>query len=38
MLPTPDQAWLTDRDGRRYTSELRLHLSDPVPGSAEASR
>jgi hypothetical protein len=37
MLPTPDQAWLTDRDGRRYTSELRLHLSDPVPGSAEPS-
>lgn len=24
MLPTPDQTWLTDRQGRRYTSELRL--------------
>ena len=30
MLPTPDQAWLTDSAGRRYTSELRLHLVDPV--------
>lgn len=30
MLPTPDQAWLTDSDGRRYCSELRLHISDPV--------
>jgi len=30
MLPTPDQAWLTDQDGRRYTSELRLHITDPV--------
>jgi hypothetical protein len=28
MLPTPDQAWLTDADGRRYCSELRLHLYD----------
>jgi hypothetical protein len=28
MLPTPDQAWLTDSDGRRYCSELRLHLYD----------
>ncbi|MFJ4525615.1 lantibiotic dehydratase [Streptomyces sp. NPDC088810] len=24
MLPTPEQAWLTDDQGRRYTSELRL--------------
>lgn len=30
MLPTPDQAWLTDQDGKRYTSELRLHIVDPV--------
>jgi Lantibiotic dehydratase, N terminus len=28
MLPTPEQAWLTDSDGRRYCSELRLHLYD----------
>jgi hypothetical protein len=28
MLPTPDQAWLTDSQGRRYCSELRLHLYD----------
>ncbi|WP_027943911.1 lantibiotic dehydratase [Amycolatopsis taiwanensis] len=30
MMPTPDQAWLTDSGGKRYTSELRLHLVDPV--------
>ncbi|MEU2065016.1 lantibiotic dehydratase [Streptomyces sp. NPDC013455] len=24
MLPTPEQTWLTDDEGRRYTSELRL--------------
>ncbi|MFI8083398.1 lantibiotic dehydratase [Kitasatospora sp. NPDC086009] len=24
MFPTPEQAWLTDDQGRRYTSELRL--------------
>jgi hypothetical protein len=24
MLPTPDQAWLTDAQGRRYTAELRM--------------
>ncbi|MFF8911133.1 lantibiotic dehydratase [Streptomyces olivaceoviridis] len=24
MLPTPEQTWLTDDQGRRYTSELRL--------------
>jgi hypothetical protein len=28
MLPTPDQAWLTDAAGRRYCSELRLHMVD----------
>lgn len=33
MLPTPDQAWLTGHDGKRHTSELRLHIVDPVgPG------
>ncbi len=28
MLPTPEQAWLTDTDGRRYTSELRFVAVD----------
>jgi hypothetical protein len=28
MLPTPEQAWLTDHDGQRYTSELRLAAID----------
>lgn len=36
MLPTPDQAWLPDAEGRRYFTELRLHMVDPVPaGGAE---
>jgi hypothetical protein len=35
MLPRPDQTWLVDREGRRYTSELRLAAVDlqrPVLG------
>lgn len=28
MLPTPGQCWLTDAEGRRYTSELRMAVSD----------
>jgi len=28
MLPDSDHAWLTDREGRRYTSELRLSAVD----------
>ncbi|SCL28083.1 Surfactin synthase thioesterase subunit [Micromonospora pallida] len=28
MLPTPDQAWVPDQAGRRYFSELRLHIVD----------
>jgi len=28
MLPTPEQAWLTDAHGRRYTSELRMVAAD----------
>ena len=28
MLPGPDQTWLLDADGRRYTSELRLTAID----------
>jgi hypothetical protein len=28
MLPTPDQAWLPDAEGRHYTSELRMTAVD----------
>ncbi|NRN70377.1 Lantibiotic dehydratase [Kibdelosporangium sp. 4NS15] len=28
MLPTPDQAWLTDANGHQYTSELRFVAVD----------
>ena len=28
MLPAPDQAWLVDAGGQRYTSELRLVAVD----------
>jgi hypothetical protein len=28
MLPDPDQLWLTDRQGRRYSSELRIIAYD----------
>ncbi|MCP2321508.1 hypothetical protein HDA40_000015 [Hamadaea flava] len=30
MLPTGEQAWLPDAHGRRYASELRLQLLDPL--------
>jgi hypothetical protein len=30
MLPTPDQAWLTDAQGQRYTSELRMVAVDQL--------
>ena len=30
MLPAPDQLWLADRDGNRYTCELRLTAVDPI--------
>ncbi|MFI7426808.1 amino acid adenylation domain-containing protein [Micromonospora sp. NPDC049836] len=30
MLPEPDQTWLVDADGRRYTSELRLVAVDQM--------
>jgi hypothetical protein len=29
MMPTPDQAWVPDRAGNRYASELRLLVVDP---------
>ena len=35
MLPQPDQLWLSDPAGRRYTSELRMVAVDHV---AQASR
>ncbi|MFI7249291.1 thioesterase domain-containing protein [Micromonospora chalcea] len=28
MLPAPEQAWVPDGAGRRYFSELRLHITD----------
>lgn len=28
MLPTPEQTWLPDAEGRKYTSELRMVLLD----------
>ncbi|MFG1645157.1 lantibiotic dehydratase [Amycolatopsis sp. NPDC049252] len=31
MLPTPDQTWLTDDEGRAYTAELRLVAVDQAP-------
>lgn len=30
MLPGTHQPWLTDADGHRYTSELRMPLVDPI--------
>ncbi|MBV9823806.1 MAG: lantibiotic dehydratase, partial [Actinobacteria bacterium] len=28
MLPTPDEAWLVDAEGRRYSAELRMVVTD----------
>ncbi|MEU4680992.1 thioesterase domain-containing protein [Micromonospora sp. NPDC023737] len=30
MLPAPDDAWVPDAQGRRYFSELRLQITDPM--------
>ncbi|WBB71198.1 lantibiotic dehydratase [Micromonospora sp. WMMD1128] len=30
MLPGPEHAWVPDGAGRRYFSELRLHITDPA--------
>ncbi|GAB1334026.1 hypothetical protein ACE1SV_06160 [Streptomyces sp. E-15] len=35
MLPTPEQAWLTDDEGRRYTSELRFVAVDQTVTGGE---
>lgn len=31
VLPGPEDAWLTDAEGNRYSSELRVHISDARP-------
>ncbi|WP_308405531.1 lantibiotic dehydratase [Streptomyces tardus] len=31
MLPSPEQSWLTDDQGHRYTSELRFVATDTTP-------
>ncbi|MCK1795225.1 lantibiotic dehydratase family protein [Streptomyces sp. XM4193] len=33
MLPSPEQTWLTDDQGHRYTSELRFVATDTTPDS-----
>jgi hypothetical protein len=41
MLPVPDQAWLFDADGQRYTAELRMVATDirqEAPPAARALR
>jgi hypothetical protein len=37
MLPTPDQTWVPDRDGRRYFGEIRLHVTDPASAALSAA-
>jgi hypothetical protein len=31
LLPGPDEAWLPDAEGRRYSCELRVQFRDPMP-------
>jgi hypothetical protein len=38
LLPAPEQAWVPDAAGRRYFSELRLHIRDPAQPIREAHR
>lgn len=38
MLPTPDQCWLADREGRRYTSEIRMVSVDRWLADAHHAR
>jgi len=35
LLPTPEDAWLTDAAGRRYFSELRIQVRDPMRAGHE---
>jgi hypothetical protein len=37
LLPRPQEAWLTDSEGQRYCSELRLQLRDPVAAGPVAA-
>jgi hypothetical protein len=38
MMPQPGECWLADKDGNRYTSELRIVAVDPVPWRPEPDR
>jgi hypothetical protein len=38
MLPTPEQAWLTDDEGLRYTSELRFVAVDQTAAGVAPAR
>ncbi|URN14115.1 hypothetical protein LUW77_30555 [Streptomyces radiopugnans] len=38
MLPTPEQAWLTDDEGNTYTSELRFVAVDRTVTDPAAAR
>jgi hypothetical protein len=38
MLPDLDQLWLTDRQGRRYSSELRIVAYDSMTEDRDSSR
>jgi hypothetical protein len=35
MLPAPEQNWLRDASGQKYTSELRIIVSDQIPTEAK---
>jgi hypothetical protein len=37
MLPSPAECWLTDAEGNRYTSELRLAALHPEPWRPRAT-
>jgi hypothetical protein len=37
MYPGPDELWLADADGERYTSELRLTLAEQ-PDAGRSTR
>jgi hypothetical protein len=36
MLPGPDDLWLSDSCGARYTSEIRFTMTDPAPYDGDA--
>ena len=36
MFPGPEGLWLSDAEGKKYVSELRLLAVDPVPFDGEA--